>query len=115
MVRYEGEWRDKKQLEPAGFSYDKEWPEICNNFLPAMRNAGYDSDSKLHFIDDIPGPHTLATKPGHKLLKFDAAYLAGEYFEETRDLMARNPRFLPEYPRPLTKGDIGMLFPLIIA
>jgi hypothetical protein len=114
MMRFEAEWRNIKPLEPAQFSYDKNWPEICNNFLPAMRNAGFNSDSKLHFIDDIPGPHTLATKPGQTLLKFDAAYLAEDYFEETRELMFRNPRFMPNYPRLLSKDNILEIFRCLI-
>lgn len=114
MVRYEAEWRNKKPLEPVGFSYDKEWSEICNNFIHAMRDAGYTGDSKLHFIDDIPGPHTLATKPGQSLLKFDAAYLAGDFFKETCELLAKNPQFLPDRPWHTTKEHIPQIFDYII-
>ena len=79
-----------------------------------MRNAGYNSDSKLHFVDDIPGPHTLALKPGQTLLKFDAEYLAGEYFKETCDLLNKNLHFLPDRPWRTTKEDIATIFDKII-
>ena len=67
MVRYEAEWRDKTPLEAVEFLYEKDWPAKCNNFQHALRDAGYNSDSKLYFVDDIPGPHTLALKPGQTL------------------------------------------------
>jgi len=94
--------------------YEKNWPAICNNFQHALRNAGYNSDSKLYFVDDIPGPHTLATKPGQTLLKFDATYLAEDYFEETCDLISKNTHFLPDHPRPLSKDNMAKIFDNII-
>lgn len=114
MLRYEAEWRDKKPPEPVEFLYEKDWPAKCNNFLPSLRAAGYNSDSKLYFVDNIPGPHTLATTPGQTLLKFDAAYLAENYFEETCELMHKNPHFLPDHPYPPSKDNMGTIFENII-
>jgi hypothetical protein len=114
MLKFEAEWKSKEEVDEVEFSYQKDWPTVCNNFHHSLRQSGFNGHSTMHFVDDIPGPHTLALKPEDKILKFDAEYLAHDFFNETCLLLNRNSQFLPDRFWHTRREDIADIYDKII-
>jgi len=79
MAELHNRWRNKVPMPPpANFKRNnfRDWKHLALFVKDAARISGHGPGSRLSFLDDIPGPAVMESKPGQAPMAFDelAAY-----------------------------------------
>lgn len=85
MLDYEKQWQQKQPLMPIEIlDFDKDWSKQCRKvkFIVDKR-MGHSADSKLVFLDDIPGPYSIDMKAGETNQKFNESEFIAEILAST--------------------------------
>jgi hypothetical protein len=90
MVRFVSLWQQRNPLEPMAMAtFRKDWPAQAKVIQLVVRSRGHGADSRLHFLDSIPGPNFIEFLPNQPLLQFDeAAFLASQSQELIQSVAA---------------------------
>jgi hypothetical protein len=65
-------WQNKTPLgQPPETDYFKNWKHLAMWIVESLKIEGHSPGSRLCFLDNIPGPSTIAIKPGQQERLFD--------------------------------------------
>lgn len=109
---YQNQWEDKAPLMPRELpTLPDDWHSKCEQIIPIVRSVfNHGADSRLYFLDDIPGPCTIELIPGEELIQFNEAELITAcVYEIVCDMAQNDPSFLPGYKRPLSRDIVAGL------